>query len=69
MFIFFSRGQRRLSSDWAGAQADISLCWAHMSFCWFCHAMVQFIENVKLAWDSQLGIRFGEFLGLGLGLG
>ena len=24
-------------SDWADAQADLSLRWAHMSFCWFCH--------------------------------
>ena len=24
-------------SDWADAQADLSLRWAHMPFCWFCH--------------------------------
>ena len=24
-------------SDWADAQADLSLHWAHMPFCWFCH--------------------------------
>ena len=24
-------------SDWADAQADLSLCWAHMPLCWFCH--------------------------------
>ena len=29
--------QRRLWSDWANAQADLSLRWAHMPFCWFCH--------------------------------
>ena len=23
------------------AQADLSLCWVHMSFCWFCHAAAQ----------------------------
>ena len=23
--------------DWADAQADPSLRWAHMPFCWFCH--------------------------------
>ena len=23
-------------SDWADAQADLSLRWAHMPFCWFC---------------------------------
>ena len=29
--------QRRLWSDWADTQADLSLRWAHMPFCWFCH--------------------------------
>ena len=29
--------QRWLWSDWADAQADLSLRWAHMPFCWFCH--------------------------------
>ena len=23
------------------AQADLSLCLAHMSFCWFCHTIAQ----------------------------
>ena len=31
-----SCGQRRLWSDWADAQADLSLRWVH-SLCWFCH--------------------------------
>ena len=31
--------QLRLWSDWADAQADLSLCWTHMSFCWFCRAL------------------------------
>ena len=30
-----------LWSDWADAQADRSLRWAHVSFCWFCHAVAQ----------------------------
>ena len=30
-----SCGQRRLWSDWADAQADLSLCWADMWICWF----------------------------------
>ena len=25
-------------SDWADARSDLSLCRAHRSFCWFCHA-------------------------------
>ena len=29
-----SCGQRRLWSDWADVQADLSLCWAHRSFCY-----------------------------------
>ena len=29
--------QRRLWADWADAQADLSLRWAHMPLCWFCH--------------------------------
>ena len=28
---------RRRWSDWADAQADLSLRWAYMPFCWFCH--------------------------------
>ena len=40
---FTSGGQRRLRSDWADAQADLSLDWAHMPFCWFIHEVVHFI--------------------------
>ena len=36
--------QRRLWSDWADAQADLSLRWAHMSVCWFCHEAAQIIH-------------------------
>ena len=32
-----SCGQWRLWSEWADAQADLSLRWAHMPFCSFCH--------------------------------
>ena len=28
-------------SDWADAQAALSLRWAHRSFCWFCHEEAQ----------------------------
>ena len=31
--------QRRLRSDWADAQAVLSLRWVHLSFSWFCRAM------------------------------
>ena len=33
--------QRRSWSDWVDAQADLSLCKAQMSFCWFCRAPAQ----------------------------
>ena len=26
------------TSDWANDQTDLSLRWAHVSLCWFCHA-------------------------------
>ena len=44
-----SCGQRRLWSDRADAQADMSLRWAHISFCWFCH------KAAHLFYDQQLG--------------
>ena len=37
--------QRRLRSAWADAQADLSLRWAHMPFCWFCHVAAQMLEK------------------------
>ena len=30
-------------SEWANAQADMSLRWAHRSFCWFCRAAVHLL--------------------------
>ena len=39
--------ERRLWSDWVDAQADLSLCWAHMLFCWFCHAAAHFMVSLK----------------------
>ena len=42
-------------SDWADAQADLSLRWAHMPFCWFWHEMAQkpFEENCRLLHSGQ----------------
>ena len=37
-----SGGQRSLWSDWADAQADLSLRWTHRSLRWFCHAAAKF---------------------------
>ena len=39
--------QQRLWSDWADAQADLSLCWAHMPLCWFCHEAAQYLALCK----------------------
>ena len=39
----FLHADSKLLSDWAGAQADLSLCWAHRSFCWFCHVQAHII--------------------------
>ena len=40
VLIYLLSAQGRLCSDWADAQADLSLHWAHMPFCWFCHEVV-----------------------------
>ena len=37
-----SSAQRRLWSDWADTQAELSLRWARMPFCWFCHEAAHF---------------------------
>ena len=43
--------QRRLWSDWADTQADLSLRWAN-TFCWFCHAVAQRHEAV-FCWTER----------------
>ena len=40
--------QRRLWSDWADAQADLSLRWAQKSFCWVCHEVAQNASSSSL---------------------
>ena len=54
------RGQQRLWSDWADAQADLSLCWAHRPFCWFCHEAAHFHiqgnRQVDETWRTGRGI-------------
>ena len=37
--------QRRLWSDWADAQPDLSLRWAQMLFSWFCHEAAQLCKS------------------------
>ena len=38
--------QQKDCSDWADAQADLSLRWAHRSFCWFGHEAAHFFLRV-----------------------
>ena len=40
--------QRRLRSDWADAQADLSLRWSQNSLCSFCHEVVQVASSSSL---------------------
>ena len=49
--------QRRLWSDWANAQADLSLRWAHRSFCWFCHGAARMPQQKITALLWHLGIK------------
>ena len=37
--------QQGLWSDWADAQADLSLHWPQMSFCWFYYMMAQLFSD------------------------
>ena len=50
-------------SDWMGAQADLSLRWAHMPFCWFCHEAAHIVtvrsrQNAKQFRVGRQGIHF-----------
>ena len=40
--------QRRLWPDWADAQAHLSIRWAHMPFCWFCHEAAQIFLHFNM---------------------
>ena len=42
---YLLRAQWILWSDWADAQADLSLRWAHMSFSWFCGAAAHIFKS------------------------
>ena len=45
-------------SDWADAQADLSLHWVHMPFCRFCHALAH-IKSYFL-WKKKKKIRISS---------
>ena len=59
-----SYGQQRHWSDWADAQADMSLCWVHVPFCWFCHeaAQIRNYRQRKLDCDQILHLCFSHML-------
>ena len=40
--VLAMRSLGSLGPKFADAQADLSLRWAHRSFCWVCHAVAQF---------------------------
>ena len=50
--------QQRLWSDWMDVQADLSLRWAHMPFCWFCHEAAHLLTEpisyiVVVEWANE----------------
>ena len=45
-------------SDWADAQADLRLRWAHMLFYWFCHEASQICNDVPYFCRRQYMVRF-----------
>ena len=44
-----------LATHWAhsedSAQSDLSLCWAHKSFCWFCHFLGVWGDSFAFVWE------------------
>ena len=55
---YLLNAQGRLWSDWADAQDDLSLSWAHRSFCWLCQAVAQ-IETLRNGTEHDACL-FGE---------
>ena len=60
-----SCGLRRLWSDWADAQADLCLRWAHMPFCLLCHAAAHIMlrETQKERWSFYTVFLYWPFQG------
>ena len=42
----FVHADREDWSDWADAKSDLSIGWAHRSFCWFCHVVADMCIHV-----------------------
>ena len=47
--IEYSSNKQRLWSDCAYAQADLRLCWSHISYCWKSHALAL----IMFCWHAQ----------------
>ena len=50
--------QWRLWSDWVYAQADLCLCWGHISFCWFCNEAALLVRVMHSGGSSLLATSF-----------
>ena len=53
-----TKSQISLRSDWVDAHADLSLRWAHMPFCWFCHEAAQVCRKTLKRISFNMEIRF-----------
>ena len=58
---------RRLWSDWADAQADLSLCWVHRPFCWFCHEAAQMTTKILIIQVSVDFLRVVQYYNMVIG--
>ena len=56
-----SCGQRRLLSDWADAQADLSLRWAHTHFAGFVMSRLKCVSNHFQAFSSYFAVEIHIF--------
>ena len=61
--------QRRVWSDWADAQTDMCLGWAHMSFCVFCHAAahLSMCKYFSFSFDHSNCMKWNLWNWIGLG--
>ena len=50
----FRHGDSKDWSYWADAQADLSLHWAHMPLCRFCHALAHFSDSVWFVYFQDI---------------
>ena len=41
------------------AQADLSLRWIHMTFCWFCHEVAHFMTAFSLMFNYNYRLQLG----------